>query len=362
MKNKRKFIAKSMLIFITDKCNLQCRYCYVSRTHTKTISIENAKKAVDFLLINSGKYKEVSMNLFGGEPLLELDLLEKLIEYAVNRAKKFGKEIHINLSTNGLLLEERALDLIEKYNIFLFLSFDGDKESHDLNRVFASGQGSFSSLLLKSEEILEKLYPNVITRITVTPETVSNFSRNIQFLINLGFKRIAYSFAWEQNWNNERISLFKKEFEKVGEIWKKHIIDEDFLWLQPLGDYIKKIEDPNVIVHLFAHPCFDERFAVTVDGEIFPCHRFAEFRLYKLGNVRDGNIDMNIYNKYLDEKDKLFSKPTGSGTCPAMNLFYNDDIINPMKNFQEFNQIHEQLGKKVYNELTEFFQSRKKEV
>lgn len=160
---------QSICLQVTQNCNLRCQYCvysggYNNREHSnKVMDIETAKKSVDFLIKNSSESDTVCIGFYGGEPLLNFELIEETVHYAIENYP--GKDYYFALTTNGTVFSEKILDFLEKYNFAVTISLDGNKETHDANRKYAnSNKGSFDEVL-KNIHIIKEKYKKISSKI-----------------------------------------------------------------------------------------------------------------------------------------------------------------------------------------------------
>ncbi len=189
----------SLVLQVTQNCNLRCEYCiysgsYYNRIHSnKRMSYDMAKRGIDFLAEHSGDCNHVHIGFYGGEPLLEFELIKKCMEYARERCR--GKKVYFNLTTNGTVLTKEMVEVFEKYDMHLMFSLDGPKEIHDLSRKFMSNEGSFEKLITNVRMIKEDfpLYfkEHVVFNTVLNPERsyscVSDFIGGDELLRNSPF-------------------------------------------------------------------------------------------------------------------------------------------------------------------------------
>lgn len=355
---------KNVNIYMTEKCNLACKYCFVEE-NAKEIEEKKIKLALIDILKNHSD-KILTINFFGGEPLLRIDLIKRIVAYLKKKNKKL---IQFNLSTNGLLLNREIISWAKKNDIHILLSFDGNKKAHDTNRIFNDGRGSFNLIYENLLLLIKELNKTLIVRMTVEPKTVKEFYNSIYFLYSAGVRKIAYSFVFEKKWNRAHLKELNQELNKIFYFWLKHIKTSNRIWIQPLQEFVKSKVYLKNKTNLFAHKCNNERISISCSGDIYPCHRFAALKKEKIGLIQNGKIrlDSKQLQSYLERKKNLFSKYAIFGGCPAINLELCKSIEKPAKSFKDINKIHirqlnsfwEDLNKQDKNYIRELFQMLK---
>jgi len=198
-----KYIYKTKLT-VTTSCNLGCDYCFVKKTN-EMMAESTAKKAVDLLLGSRGEHKLLS--IYGGEPLLNFELIRTVIIYATAKARAMNKRLTANLCTNAVLIERRHLDFFRKYNIKLIISLAGSKYTHDKFRHTGLGGGTYDLVKAKLSGIFENLpRENIGASLCVFPATAHRLRRELKHLLQLGFNHVNFEIIREyQNWSEARI-------------------------------------------------------------------------------------------------------------------------------------------------------------
>jgi len=291
-------------LFLTEDCNLACDYCFVNK-EPQHIDLQTAKNAIIFLLEHSGNAKEVSCWFFGGEPLVKFDIIKELVPWGIQEALKYGKRIRFGATTNGTLLTDEVLLFWKQYNLGLLLSVDGDEETQDRHRKTKVGTGSFALLKDKLPKIIS-LFPGVTARMTFDTETVQNLHHNFKWAVEQGFTTIAQLHVIEDDWQEEHLEIMKNELYKIA---------DDYINLYRQGrpiDY--KIFDDYIPIH--ANPSKERPISgcgrangsigVSVQGKLFPCHRFVTIKNEDIDKFIIGDIYKGIDYEKL-EYVKTFS-------------------------------------------------------
>lgn len=286
-------------LHISQDCNLRCLYCYgdggcygAERTY---MSEEVALKAVDFLVDYSGKSKDLSIIYFGGEPLLNFDLIKKVTKYVRKVELETNKRFKLNMTTNGTLIDdEEVLNFLDENKIGITLSMDGTKEYHDRYRVFEDGTGSYDIMMQGTEKLLKRRNGKVTARMTIGKHNVK-FSEISKEVGKLGFKTVLFSFASVDDdsmlkLKEDDFKVIEEEYKKAAEDTIQSLIEKKvFTPLNIFEEHIYKIHEKRYVVY----QCGGGRsyLSVTPSGGIFVCHRFAEDKNFQMGNVYDGLED-----------------------------------------------------------------------
>jgi len=306
-----------IMLQVTQECNLRCKYCVYSgsyhsnRTHSsKRMTLETAKKAVDFLIAHSDELERVSLAFYGGEPLLEFDLIKQCVEYA--KGKVEGKTVAFVLTTNGTLLSDSVVDFLAENDFGLNISLDGSKEEHDRNRKFVNGEGSFDAIIRNIRRIQER-HPEYDKRVTVS--TTINPHMDIGCVMEyfttdeiFSDRAILFNEVVEKDHIEEleydkdsyRIRNFeymKMLFSLVGKLDRKHVSPLVTRAEGRVGQRKKGIGIHSELIQKWHHngPCLPgvQRPMVRVDGALLPCERVnEEFDFFVIGTLDDGfNLD-----------------------------------------------------------------------
>lgn len=315
---------RQLILQVTQNCNLRCRYCvysgsYVNRTHTKKrMSYDIARQAVDFYFAHNANKDAGVISFYGGEPLLEMELIRNIVEYSENLYK--GKELRFNLTTNATLLTDEIADYLYEHNFSLTISLDGPEEVHNQGRVFADNEtGTFQYIMRNLDNLLNR-HPDYVSNISFNAvlDTTNDFKCSSNFF-TFDFMKQAVVTATTLNENgnkqeiqygelfdiNYRYELFKCYLKYIGRLDKKNVskfADNQVGSLKQ--DIHEKIAAPykrGKMCHP-SGPCIAgaARLFVTVDGIFYPCERVSETcDAYVIGNLQDGF--------YIDKIEKLLN-------------------------------------------------------
>jgi uncharacterized protein len=333
---------KALCIHICHDCNLRCRYCFADEGayHSKRefMSEETAKKAIDFLLKNSGNRKVLEVDFFGGEPLMCLQTIKNVVYYAKEEAAKLGKRFLFTTTTNALLLDDDAIKFFNEEMENVVLSLDGRKEVHDAIRKTVNGKGSFDLVIDHIKKFVKSRgNKSYYVRGTFTSKNL-DFAKDVIFMAENGFDSISVEPVVTEiddlAIKPEHLPAIKAEY--------KNLCDQYL-------DKYKKGEGFNFFhfnVDLEGGPCLSKRvsacgagneyFSVVPNGDIYPCHQFAGDSKFLMGNVYEGKINPEIRNQFASsclftrkKCEGCFAKFICSGGCSANNYHFTGDIETP---------------------------------
>ncbi|MDE6505261.1 MAG: thioether cross-link-forming SCIFF peptide maturase [Clostridia bacterium] len=335
---------KALCIHICHDCNLRCRYCFADEgayhSEREFMSEETAKKAIDFLLENSGKRKVLEVDFFGGEPLMCLQTIKNVVAYAREKGDKIGKKFLFTTTTNALLLDDDAIDFFNREMENVVLSLDGRKEIHDAIRKTKNGKGSFDFVIENIKKFVksrgDKSY---YVRGTFTAKNL-DFSNDVIFLAESGFDSISMEPVVtdidDLAIKREHLPAVLNEYENLCDKYlEKYKNGEGFNFFHFNIDL-----EGGVCLQKKVSACGagNEYFSVVPNGDIYPCHQFAGDKDFLMGNVYQGRLDKKIREKFASSClftregcGDCFAKFICSGGCAANNYHFEGDINKPYK-------------------------------
>ena len=336
----RQTVVKALCLHIAHDCNLACRYCFAGEGEyhgrRALMSLEVGKKALDFLVANSGNRVNLEVDFFGGEPLLNWQVVKDLVEYGRSLEKNHNKKFRFTLTTNGILLDDDILEFTNREMANIVLSIDGRKEVHDKMRPLRGGQGSYDMILPKllktAESRGQKQY---YVRGTYTHNNL-DFSEDVLHLADLGFQQISVEPVVAQPADpyailEGDIPKLKEEYDKLAaEMLKRDREGRGFNFFHFMID----LEGgPCVAKRLSGCGSGTEYLAVTPWGDLYPCHQFVGNEKFLMGNVEEGIVREDIKdefkscNVYAKNKcKKCFAKFYCSGGCAANSYNFHGNI------------------------------------
>jgi len=333
---------KALCLHICHDCNLRCRYCFADEgayhSVREAMSLETAKAAIDFLIQNSGKRKVLEVDFFGGEPLMNLDVVKQTVYYAKEKAAAVGKRFLFTTTTNGLLLDDDTIEFFNEEMENVVLSLDGRKEVHDAVRKTVNGKGSFDVVIEKIKKFVrsrgDKHY---YVRGTFTAKNL-DFSKDVLFLADNGFDSISMEPVVtdlpDLQIKKEHLPQIEGEYERLCDEYLKR--DEEGKGFNFFHFNIDLEGGPCLQKRVSACGAGNEYFSVVPNGDIYPCHQFAGDKKWKMGDVFEGKLNEEIRSQFasscLFTRKKCgdcFAKYICSGGCNANNYHYNGDINEP---------------------------------
>lgn len=337
---KRQTVVKALCLHIAHDCNLACQYCFAEEGEyhgrRALMSFEVGKKALDFLVANSGNRINLEVDFFGGEPLMNWQVVKDLVAYGRSLEEPYHKKFRFTLTTNGVLLNDDILEFANKEMANIVLSIDGRKEVHDKMRPFRGGQGSYDLIVPKFQKVAESRdQMNYYVRGTFTHENL-DFSEDVNHLADLGFKQISV----------EPVVAKPEDYYSIKEEDIPQLLAEYDKLAVDLLERRKKGEPVNFfhfMIDLQGGPCVAKRLsgcgsgteylAVTPWGDLYPCHQFVGNEDFLLGNVDEGIKRTDIVdefktcNVYAKPKCKnCFAKFYCSGGCAANSYNFHGSI------------------------------------
>lgn len=307
-------VIKALCLHVAHTCNLNCSYCFASQGKYKgdraLMSFETGKRAFDFLIENSGTRHNLEVDFFGGEPLMNWDVVVKLVEYARSIEKQHNKNFRFTLTTNGVLLDDEKIDFLNENMSNVVLSLDGRPEIHDHFRKDYSGKGSYDAIVPKFKRLVEKRGgKNYYMRGTFTHNNV-DFTNDIFHMADLGFKELSMEPVVCPP--GDPYALTKEDLPKLFEQYE--ILAKEMLKRKKEGNgftfyhYMLDLKNgPCIYKRITGCGSGTEYMAVTPWGELFPCHQFVGDEKYSLGNIWDGVKNTAVQDEF--RKCNAYARP-----------------------------------------------------
>jgi len=337
---KRKTVVKALCLHIAHDCNLACRYCFAEEGEyhgrRALMSFEVGKKALDFLIANSGGRRNLEVDFFGGEPLMNWQVVKQLVEYGRSQEESHNKRFRFTLTTNGVLLNDEIMEFCNQEMSNVVLSLDGRKEVNDRMRPFRKGDGSYDLIVPKFQKFADsRNQTNYYVRGTFTRNNL-DFSKDVLHFADLGFKQMSM----------EPVVASPKEPYAIREEDLPQILEE---YDKLAVEYIKRQREGkgfnffHFMIDLNQGPCVAKRLsgcgsgteylAVTPWGDLYPCHQFVGQEGFLLGNVDEGitntrvQDEFKLCNVYAKEKCRdCFARFYCSGGCGANSYNFHGSI------------------------------------
>ena len=303
-KNNSKVI-KALCLHVSHTCNLNCSYCFASQGKYKgeraLMSFEVGKRAFDFLIENSGSRRNLEVDFFGGEPLMNWDVVKQLVAYARSIEKEKGKNFRFTLTTNGVLLDDEVIDFANKEMSNVVLSLDGRRDVHDHFRVDYSGRGSYDKIVPKFKRLVEKRGgKDYYVRGTFTHNNV-DFTNDIIHMADLGFTELSMEPVVCPP--DDPYALTEEDMPKIFEQYE--ILAKEMIKRKKEG---RPFTFYHYMLDLQHGPCIYKRItgcgsgteymAVTPWGELYPCHQFVGDEKYSLGDIWNGIKNTEVQDEF----------------------------------------------------------------
>ena len=333
-------VVKALCLHIAHDCNLACRYCFAGEGEYQgdrsLMSYEVGKQALDFLIQNSGNRRNLEVDFFGGEPLMNFQVVKDLVAYGREQEKLYNKKFRFTLTTNGVLLNDEVMEFVNREMGNVVLSIDGRPQVHDKMRPFRNGRGSYDFIIDKFKKLADSRdQKNYYVRGTFTHENL-DFSEDVKHLADLGFEQISVEpvvslpdepYAIKE----EDLPILKEEYDKLARL----ILDyrKKGKWFNFFHFMIDLSGGPCVAKRLSGCGSGTEYLAVTPWGDLYPCHQFVGEKDFLIGNVWDGVTNTKLRDEFkacnVYAKDKCrdcFARFYCSGGCAANSYKFHGSI------------------------------------
>jgi len=289
------FPQRTLVLNVANDCNLGCSYCFASQgdygTPKRMMSEETARSSVDFLLSNSGTHPSVTIVFFGGEPLMNLKLIRRLVDYANEAGVKAGKQVDFTMTTNATYLTPEVIDFLSDNRIGVSVSIDGPREYHDLRRTYKNGRGSYDFIRPRVLELLNRHKTRPIAARATLTHGVTAVEECFWHLKEMGFHEIG--FAPVTSATQDEFALTHDEmwqvldqFRRLANRYVEEALANRHLGFSNVSNVLSELHAGIVK----AYPCGAGLglLGVGVDGDLFLCHRFSESKEHRMGSVREG--------------------------------------------------------------------------
>lgn len=339
---KRQTVVKALCLHIAHDCNLACQYCFAGKGEyhgdKSLMSLEVGKKAIDFLIQNSGNRRNLEVDFFGGEPLMNFEVVKGIVAYGRSLEEKYNKKFRFTLTTNGMLLNDEVMEFANKEMSNVVLSVDGRKEVNDRMRPTPNGKGSYDIFMPKFLKLAElRNQTNYYVRGTCTHYNL-DFSKDVLHLADLGFKQISVEpvvslpdepYAIKE----EDLPILFEQYDILAkELIKRKKEGNGFNFFHFMIDLE---QGPCVAKRLSGCGSGVEYLAVTPWGDLYPCHQFVGEEDYLIGNLDEGitnealRDEFKLCNVYAKEKCKnCFARFYCSGGCAANSYKFHGSILD----------------------------------
>lgn len=337
-------VVKAMCLLVAHDCNLRCKYCFAdtgeyhmaSRT---MLSAETGRKALDWLVAHSGNRRNLEVDFFGGEPLMNFQVIKEVVAYGRELEKKHNKVFKFTTTTNAVLLNDEMMDFLNAEMDNVVISIDGRPEVHDRMRPTPNGKGSYDLIIDRAKRFVEKRgQQRYYLRGTFTGYNL-DFGNDVLHLADLGFEQLSI----EPVVTDEKCPYAIKESDLPTVYDEYERLGREYVRYRREGKWFSFF---HFMVDLTGGPCLKKRLtgcgsgneyvAVTADGDIYPCHQFVGREGMRMGSVVDGSFNRDIQRQFQQNnvlnKDKCsqcWARFYCSGGCAANAHAFNGDISKP---------------------------------
>lgn len=343
---KRQGVLKAICLHVAHDCNLACKYCFAGKGEYDgpkgLMSFETGKRALDFLVEQSGTRHNLEVDFFGGEPLLNWDVCKKLVEYGRSIEKKYNKNFRFTVTTNGVLLNDEIMDFCNKEMGNVVLSLDGRKETHDRLRITRKNTGSYDMIIDKFKKFAQsRNQKDYYMRGTYTHFN-TDFSKDIIHMADEGFKELSIEpvvcdpsedYALKES----DLPVLKEQYEILAnEMLRRYRKGNGFTFYHYMIDLDA---GPCIVKRVSGCGVGTEYMAVTPDGELYPCHQFVGDEKFLLGDIWNGVKNKTVLEQFENcnvyshkECKDCFAKLYCSGGCAA-NAYHSTGSVSGVYEF-----------------------------
>lgn len=344
MKSNEDSVVKAMCLHVAHDCNMICTYCFGEQgtfAGSKCLMpLEVGVKSIDYLIANSGSRRNLEIDFFGGEPLMNFEVVKKIVEYGREQEKLHNKNIRFTITTNGLLLDDEKTEYINKTMDNVILSIDGRPEINDQMRKTVNGSPTYDLIMKNYLNFVEKREGLYYVRGTFTRNNL-DFAKDVDHLVGLGFSNVSVepvvtdlkqTYALQEE-DKDRIF---REYDRLTDLYLEKVGKGeafDFFHFN-----VDLEQGPCIVKRLSGCGAGTEYLAISPEGDIYPCHQFVGNKEFYIGNLFDVEImnnqrekflDASIYNK--EDCRNCWAKFYCSGGCHANAINLNGDITKPYK-------------------------------
>lgn len=358
-------VIKALCLLVAQDCNLKCDYCFAQsgeyHGERGMMSLETAKAALDFLVAHSGNRRNLEVDFFGGEPLLNFDVVKGTVEYGRELERKYDKTFRFTLTTNAYHVTDEMIDFLNREMKNIVISIDGRKDVHNARRKNIAGEPSYDRVVKNAHRIVDgRGGREYYIRGTYTAENL-DFANDVLAIVDEGFDQVSVEpvvlSSGDLAIQSEHIPFLKHEYD---------VLARESLKREKEG---KPFNFFHFMLDLDSGPCLNKRLrgcgagseylAVTADGSLYPCHQFAGIEEYKMGTVFEGDPDSGIRKQFEDTHiyskkgcNECWAKYYCSGGCAANAYMANQDIRVPYEIGceTERRRIESAIAMKIYGE------------
>jgi uncharacterized protein len=299
-------------LHLSDRCNFGCSFCYAKNCAGIVPNVALQKQALDWF-IGQAKASTITVNFYGGEPLLEFETIKELVAYA----KKYSRNIHWCIVSNLSLLDPAKMAWIKSHALTISPSIDGCRSAQDCGRIFKDGRSS-ADIVFAAAKLLNQSQKNCSVRATISPESAPYLLESVKHLSALGFKKVTAVPASGVDWTDKSLSILSEQTRLLTDWWIEEMRHGRLVKLYHIAHILRAVAPNRRNDRL----CGAGRGMVAVDiaGNLWPCHRFCNLSSpaeWKLGNIREGGITNHGLLERIRSLRIIGDETTACSTCPA---------------------------------------------
>lgn len=337
-------VVKAMCLHAAHDCNLRCKYCFADtgEFHMQSrslLSADTGRKALDWLVVRSGNRKNLEVDFFGGEPLMNFPVIKEVVAYGRELEKKYGKVFKFTTTTNAVAMDDEIMDFLNREMDNVVISIDGRREVHDRMRPTANGKGSYDLIIDKAKRFVKlRGQQRYYLRGTFTGYNL-DFASDVLHLADEGFEQLSIEPVVTEE--SREYAIREADLPRVFEEYER--LGEKYVEYRKNGKWFNFF---HFMVDLTGGPCLKKRLtgcgagneyvAVTPEGDIYPCHQFVGREGMRMGSVLDGTFDADMQRRFQrnhvlskEKCSKCWARFYCSGGCQANAHAFNGDISKP---------------------------------
>ncbi len=339
-------VVKAMCLHAAHDCNLRCQYCFAATGDFAMgkrclLSYETGKTALDWLVKHSGSRTNLEVDFFGGEPLMNLPVVKRLVAYGRELEQLHNKKFLFTITTNGVMLDEETMAFINAEMHNVVLSIDGRPEVHDRMRPTINGKGSYALIAPKAKQLADaREQQRYYVRGTFSAHNL-DFGEDVLYLADQGFEQISIEPvvadpSVDYAIRPEMVPQIQDEYERLARIYLARRQGKSDQWFNFFHFMVDVSGGPCLKKRLTGCGAGNEYVAVTPEGDIYPCHQFVGREGYRMGSVLDGTFDQTMQQVFA--QNHVLNKPTCSkcwakffcsGGCAANAQAFHGNITEP---------------------------------
>ncbi len=337
-------VVKAMCLHAAHDCNLRCKYCFADtgeyHMHSRSLlSAETGKKALDWLVSHSGNRRNLEVDFFGGEPLMNFGVIKEVVAYGRELEKKHGKVFKFTTTTNAVLMNDEIMDFLNREMDNVVISIDGRRDVHDRMRPTPNGKGSYDLIIEKAKEFAKRRgQQRYYLRGTFTRYNL-DFSEDVFHLADMGFEQLSIEPVVTDESHDYAIreSDLPQVYDEYERLARKYVAyRRDGKWFNFFHFMVDLTGGPCLKKRLTGCGAGNEYVAVTAEGDIYPCHQFVGREGMRMGSVLDGSFDTQMQSRFQqntvltkEKCSKCWARFYCSGGCQANAHAFNGDISKP---------------------------------